>query len=335
VLDNHAVLGDAAGVSYPGGKNGSGVYQAIINRMPPHQVYIEPFLGGGAILRLKRPAALNIGVDLDRDVIAGWMRSFGFAVKASSSPLARNGGGDVGTVRSGVAGSILATSSERRRRRTPDLAISAETTEPGDADRRAQFGDGGPASNPPMVATPAERGVVGPRYEFLHADGVAFLASFRFSGNELVYCDPPYLMSTRSGKRLYQHEMSDVDHRRLLRVLQDLPCAVMISGYSSVLYAQMLKGWNATSFPASTRGGHQAAEWLWSNFERPVVLHDYRYLGDDFRERERIKRKKLRWVAKLQRMPVLERQALLAAIADSGVSDGPRGGATRSEEGVD
>jgi len=32
---------------------------------PPHEVYIEPFLGGGAIMRQKRPALLNIGLDLD------------------------------------------------------------------------------------------------------------------------------------------------------------------------------------------------------------------------------------------------------------------------------
>jgi hypothetical protein len=52
-------------MSYPGGKNGSGVYQTLINLMPPHDVYIEPFLGGAAIMRLKRPARLNIGIDLD------------------------------------------------------------------------------------------------------------------------------------------------------------------------------------------------------------------------------------------------------------------------------
>jgi hypothetical protein len=292
---------------------------------------VPKFLGGGAILRLKRPAALNIGVDLDGDVIASWRRSSDLtmgSVRAESS-------GRIDA--NGVDRTSLVASGERRRRRTPDLAIpAAESGDGGSkklltppdlvmAEAIATSGDGRPAPDPPMVATLAERSVVlGPRYEFLHADGVTFLAAFRFSGNELVYCDPPYLMSTRSGKRLYQHEMPDVDHRRLLRVLQDLPCAVMISGYSSVLYAQMLKGWNATSFPASTRGGHQAAEWLWSNFERPVVLHDYRYLGDGFRERERIKRKKLRWVAKLQHMPVLERQALLAAIADSGISDTAR-----------
>lgn len=48
--------------------------------------------------------------------------------------------------------------------------------------------------------------------------------------------------------------------------------------------------------------------------------HDYRYLGRNFRERERIKRKKQRWVPRLENMPRLERQALLSAIADSGIA---------------
>jgi DNA adenine methylase len=52
-------------LSYPGGKNGAGTYQKLINLMPPHEVYIEPFLGGGAIMRLKRAARLSVGVDLD------------------------------------------------------------------------------------------------------------------------------------------------------------------------------------------------------------------------------------------------------------------------------
>src|SRR5271154_4598059 len=59
-------------MGYPGGKNGAGVYQTIINLIPPHAVYIEPFLGGGAVMRLKRPAAVNVGLDLD----AGAVRRF-------------------------------------------------------------------------------------------------------------------------------------------------------------------------------------------------------------------------------------------------------------------
>src|SRR5216684_1286815 len=79
-------------MAYPGGKNGAGVYQRIISLMPPHRVYIEPFLGGGAVWRLKLPAAVNIGLDLDPRVIAAWPRAgageFGGAA-ASALPTAK------------------------------------------------------------------------------------------------------------------------------------------------------------------------------------------------------------------------------------------------------
>lgn len=65
-------------MSYDGGKGGSGVWQKIISMMPPHQIYVEPFLGGGTILQRKRPAAWNIGLDLDADAVAA-VRSIGVA----------------------------------------------------------------------------------------------------------------------------------------------------------------------------------------------------------------------------------------------------------------
>ncbi len=88
---------------------------------------------------------------------------------------------------------------------------------------------------------------------------------------------------------------------------------VMISGYESSLYREYLKGWTIHTFQATTHNG-MATEWLWMNYPPPVDLHDYRYLGDTFRERERIQRKAARWVTRLQRMPALERKALLSAI---------------------
>jgi hypothetical protein len=60
-----------------------------------------------------------------------------------------------------------------------------------------------------------------------------------------------------------------------------------------------------------------ATEWLWFNYPQPKALHDYRYLGEDFRERERIKRKRRRWVRRLKIMPTLERYALLSAIQEA------------------
>ncbi len=38
---------------------------AIIAAMPPREVYIAPFPGGGAIMKLTQPAIRNIGIDLD------------------------------------------------------------------------------------------------------------------------------------------------------------------------------------------------------------------------------------------------------------------------------
>ena len=52
---------------YPGGKGG--VFQRLINLMPSHEVYIETHLGGGAIMRNKRPALRNIGIEIDPKVI--------------------------------------------------------------------------------------------------------------------------------------------------------------------------------------------------------------------------------------------------------------------------
>jgi DNA adenine methylase len=65
---------------YDGGKNQGGVYHTIINQIPPHKVYIEPFLGSGAIIRNKRPAQINIGIELDHAVINAFHASAGYAV---------------------------------------------------------------------------------------------------------------------------------------------------------------------------------------------------------------------------------------------------------------
>ncbi|MEN3485593.1 DNA adenine methylase, partial [Pseudomonas aeruginosa] len=40
--------------------------------MPPHQTYIESHLGGGAVMRNKKAAQRNIGLDLDAKVIELW-----------------------------------------------------------------------------------------------------------------------------------------------------------------------------------------------------------------------------------------------------------------------
>ncbi len=317
-------------VSYPGGKSGAGVYQTIINLMPPHRVYIEPFLGGGAIMRLKRPAAVNIGIDLDPEVISNWEYFNAESgdgtrfpesspVPAISAATAENG--DAAEPRAiGVGSGICHRRGQRWSTAAAVLAASADARSliagSGGGIRYRRNQRGVPAA---LGSGDADR----PEYRFLVSDGIAFLRSYPFTGAELVYCDPPYVHATRSRKDLYRCEMTDSQHRALLRLIRCLPCKVMLSGYQSRLYADELEDWNLTTFQAMTRAGKPATEHLWLNFPLPVALHDYRFLGADFRERERIKRKKQRWVNRLRRMPTLERQALLSALATTGISGEP------------
>lgn len=217
--------------TYPGGKAGAGTYQTIINQQPPHAVFVSAFLGHCGILRNKRPAARNIGIDLDAAVIARWR----------------------------------------------------------DAGHRV------------------------PAPELHHGDALEFLAAYPWTGAELVYLDPPYLMETRSSGRLYLCEMSDEQHRALLALVKRLPCMIQVSGYPSDLYARELAGWRVIEFDAMTRRGLRR-ECLWMNYPKPRVLHTTWYAGENYRERERIKRKRNRWTRRLAAMDPAERQVIMEAL---------------------
>jgi len=60
-----------------GSKNGSGVFQRIIGWMPPHDLYVEPFCGSGAIYLHKRAARHSVLIDSDPAAIAKLDRVLG------------------------------------------------------------------------------------------------------------------------------------------------------------------------------------------------------------------------------------------------------------------
>lgn len=228
-------------MTYPGGKNGAGIYQRIINHMPPHRTYIEAFLGSGAVLRNKRPAKRNIGIDLSQDA----------------------------------------------------LSLCLELA-----------------------------GKQGRDFELLDGDALELLPSLKLMVSEsilidapdtLIYADPPYMMETRKGGELYDFEMDDAAHERLLECLTGARCMVMISGYRSPLYDDLLSRFTRIDYQATTRRG-QVTESLWMNFPAPTALHDYSHLGENYRERERIKRKKERWAKRINGMGRLERLAIMEVL---------------------
>lgn len=214
---------------YPGGK--FRCFQKLINLIPPHRVYIETHLGGGAVLRNKAPAEINIGIDRDPSVIQTF---------------------------------------------------------------RGQFDT---------------------RYRFITTAAEDFLEDYCFKGDEFVYADPPYWpASKRSQRNLYRYIYTEDEHHNLLRILRGLPCRVMISGYANPAYDCVLSRWKQYWFEGTSHVGRRR-ETVWLNFE-PGVLHDTRFLGTTFRERQSIKRKRARWTARFRDEPVGVQQAVLSDLTN-------------------
>jgi len=139
---------------------------------------------------------------------------------------------------------------------------------------------------------------------------------WQFGEDDLIYLDPPYPVAVRScHRRLYRCELrSDLQHRRLLRAAIAVPCFVMISCYRCELYDEMLATWRRVDIPTVNRGGNSVTESLWCNFESPICLHDFRWMGRSFREREKFNRRVDRLSRKLAMLPGIERNAILCRL---------------------
>lgn len=88
------------------------------------------------------------------------------------------------------------------------------------------------------------------------------------TSDTLFYCDPPYLKSTRSfsNNKCYAYEMTIQDHIDLINNLKNTKGQVLISGYDSELYNDLLHGWEKftkLSRISADRGTKIKLECLW------------------------------------------------------------------------
>lgn len=150
---------------------------------------------------------------------------------------------------------------------------------------------------------------------FLNKCGLAFLERVHLPPTALVYCDPPYPHETRSKKSLYLEEWRLGRHRRFLRVCRRLRCFVVISTYPNEAYHAELDDWSCFDFQAMTRGGPRT-ERVYCNYDPAAVAGNNDFLGVDFRDRWRLKKKLRRHVARFQAMPAAERRFLLRGILE-------------------
>lgn len=156
-----------------------------------------------------------------------------------------------------------------------------------------------------------------PEWSIVHGDALTMLQALRVDSDWLIYADPPYLMEARSCKRnYYGREFStEEQHRHLLSVFCATPARVMISGYQNDLYSMQLSTWRTSSFWTVNRRGKRVQEFCWMNFPAPEKLHDPRFAGTNFTDRQRIKRKVASWQRKFGLMTPAEQSAILRGLS--------------------
>ena len=257
--------------SYPGGKAGSGVYQTLINQIPPHDVYVSATAGHDAVLRYKVPAARNVAIDLDPEPLEWWSRDredvelhncdgiewlrMNFGFYRLPDPDANSGGS----------------------RSTPSTPTQSGAT-PADADKKS----GSAASR------------------------------------VFALVDPPYPAAVRTSGKIYKFDQLGHEfHARMLETVKRLPIMVMVCCYPNEYYDTELSDWRSQDYFSVCRSGEKRRERIWMNYPEPIELHDYRFLGKDRRERERIKRQQATLRKKIANLPPRERAAFLAVAREN------------------
>jgi DNA adenine methylase len=257
----------------------------IIEHLPPHQVYVEPFGGAASVLMRKSPCYAEVYNDLDGDVV----NLFRVLQNAQATtrlvdllrltPFARDefelaylpARNRVERARRLVIRSFMGFGSNGHNPRVK-TGFRANSNRSGTTPARDWL------NYPDNLAAVAERlrGVV------VESRAAVEVMLAHDGPNTLHYVDPPYLPETRSLKNpydlkyrggkgtahrsgMYAHEMTSSDHEALLETLLSLGGMVVLSGYPSPLYEEALSDWRRIERAALADGARERTEVLWIN----------------------------------------------------------------------
>ncbi len=252
-------------IKYPGAK--WALANEIISLMPKHHSYVEPFAGSLAVLLNKPPSNIETANDLDGDVVnlhtvirdrpeeLAWMihstpyarEEYENALFPSDNPIER-------------ARRFLVKLGQGYGFRTCDKKAGWKNDVQG---RERAYAVRYWNQLPDWIMDVTWRLK---QVQIENRPAVELIKRFNYE-NVLIYADPPYLLSTRKGGKMYKHEMTESDHMELLSALLDHKGTVMLSGYDNDLYNEYLKRWNKMHFKAQAQNATARTETLWMNFD--------------------------------------------------------------------
>ncbi len=124
-----------------------------------------------------------------------------------------------------------------------------------------------------------------------------------FTSADFLFLDPPYFLDTRSKSKqvLYgDFEMTESDHIQFLSEVQKIKSKIMIIHPDCNLYNDALQSWR--KIPIKIRYNRKTSiENLYMNYP-DGPLQTYKFLGKDCWDRQRIKRKSVRYQSKFKGM---------------------------------
>ncbi len=241
----------------------------IMSVFPRHQVYVEPFGGGGSVLLAKEPAPTEVYNDLDSRVV-GLFRVLRDPAKADElarrlelTPFAREEYenwcyaepfDEIDAAHQLVARGFMGQSSKGIWQRS---GLDTRINPDGYCSRVSAL-----RASPGACRTVAQRLV---RVVIEHDDALEVIRRHD-RPDALIYCDPPYLTTEGRGTRIYTHDFKEADHRALADVLRSLRSAmVVLSGYPSSLYDELYPDWQQHQRKAMADGGRARMEVVWLN----------------------------------------------------------------------
>lgn len=266
--------------AYYGGK--TTLAERIVDLLPPHRHYVEPFAGSLAVLLAKRPALMETVNDLDGHLMTFWR-----VLRDQPEDLMRVCALTPHSRAEHQAAYDLGECEDLERARRVWVCL---TQGRGNTLRRTGWrhfqdpGRRGPTSMPDYLTSYVDR-MRGAAARLAHVslearDALDVIADYGKHPDVLIYADPPYLGSTRSSRQ-YLVEMShDDEHRALAEVLHTCKATVVLSGYASPLYDELYGDWRTATIDTYTGQGNHTeggdatrTEVFWSNKAFTEDLH--------------------------------------------------------------
>ena len=253
---------------YPGSK--WSLANWIISYFPRHHSYLEPFFGSGAVLFNKPRSNIETVNDLDNNVVKLFEcireNPQKLAQMLYMTPYARevyeSAFKEIPEDKFEAALNFYIRLNMGHGFRTSGERVGWKNDVQG---RERSYASQDWCNLPGKIMQAAER-LRGVQIE--NRPAVELIERFNFK-NVLIYCDPPYMLKTRHGKQ-YRCEMDDNDHEILLRLLLQHKGPVLISGYDTELYDNMLAGWNRYETTAYSQVCSKKRELLWMNYDPPA-----------------------------------------------------------------